>query len=59
MQPQSSTFEKISTNSFLTQIQARIAQLVANRLGTGEVPGTNPSKGENFLGLMITDLHTG
>ena len=26
----------------------RIAQLVAYRLGTGEVPGSNPSKGENF-----------
>ena len=29
-------------------IQARIAQLVSYRLGTGEVPGSNPSKGENF-----------
>ena len=29
-------------------IQARIAQLVAYRLATGEVPGSNPSKGENF-----------
>ena len=29
-------------------IQARIAQLVAYRLGTGKVPGSNPSKGENF-----------
>ena len=29
-------------------IQARIAQLVAYRLGTGEVPGSNPGKGENF-----------
>ena len=28
-------------------IQARIAQLVAYRLGTGEVPGSNPGKGEN------------
>ena len=25
-----------------------IAQLVAYRLGTGEVPGSNPGKGENF-----------
>ena len=29
-------------------IQARIAQLVAYRLGTGVVPGSNPGKGENF-----------
>ena len=29
-------------------IQARIAQLVAYRLGTGEVPVSNPGKGENF-----------
>ena len=29
-------------------IQARIAQLVAYRLGTGEVPGSNPGKGDNF-----------
>ena len=29
-------------------IQARIAQLVAYRLGTGEVPGSHPDKGENF-----------
>ena len=28
--------------------QARIAQLVAYRLETGEVPGSNPGKGENF-----------
>ena len=30
-------------------IQARIAQLVAYRLGTGEVQGSNPRKGENLL----------
>ena len=29
-------------------IQARIAQLVAYRLGTGEILGSNPGKGENF-----------
>ena len=29
-------------------IQARIAQLVAYQLGTGEVSGSNPGKGENF-----------
>ena len=27
---------------------ARIAQLVAYRLGTGEVPGSNTGKGKNF-----------
>ena len=27
---------------------ARIAQMVAYRLGTGEVPGSKPGKGENF-----------
>ena len=27
---------------------ARIAQLVANPLGTREVPGSNPGTGENF-----------
>ena len=35
------------TNVF-TEIQARIAQLVAYQLGTGEVPGSNPGKVENF-----------
>ena len=29
-------------------IQARIAQLIAYRLGTREDPGSNPGKGENF-----------
>ena len=29
-------------------IQASIAQLVAYRLGTGLVQGSNPGKGENF-----------
>ena len=29
-------------------IQARIAQLVAYWLGTREVPGSNPGKGESF-----------
>ena len=29
-------------------IQAWIAQLVAHRLGTREVRGSNPGKGENF-----------
>ena len=35
--------------SFNQNIQARIAQLVAHRLGTWEVPGSNPGKGENFF----------
>ena len=30
------------------QVQASIAQLVACRLGIGEVLGSNPGKGENF-----------
>ena len=34
--------------SFYEAIQARIAQLVAYQLGTGEVPGSNPGKGENY-----------
>ena len=29
-------------------IQARRAHFVAYRLGTGEVPGSNPGKGEHF-----------
>ena len=29
-------------------IQARIAHLVAYRLGTGEILGSNPGKGDNF-----------
>ena len=37
-------------NNILVSIfsQARIAQLVAYWLGTGEVTGSNPGKGENF-----------
>ena len=34
--------------TFLLMIQARIAQLVAYRLGTRKVPGSNPGKGEKF-----------
>ena len=34
--------------NMLVKIQARIAQLVAYRLGTGMVPGSNPGKGDNF-----------
>ena len=33
----------------MTGIQARIAQLVAYWLGTGEVLGSNPGKGEKFF----------
>ena len=32
----------------LLYLQARIAQLVAYPLGTGELLGSNPGKGENF-----------
>ena len=35
-------------------IQARIAQLVAYQLGTGEVRGSNPSKDDNFS-VKISD----
>ena len=35
-------------NQFSVEIQAKIAQLVAYRLGNGEVLGSNPGKGENF-----------
>ena len=41
------SFDRESNNTFFA-IQARMAQLVAYRLGTGEVPGSNPGKGENF-----------
>ena len=39
---------------FFLLIQARIAQLVAFRLGTGEVPGSNPGKGKN-LSMKISN----
>ena len=32
----------------MNEIQARIAQMVAYWLGTRDVPGSNPGKGENF-----------
>ena len=35
------------------EIQARRAQLVAFRLGTREVPGSNPGNGENFSVKII------
>ena len=37
----------------LLAIQARIAQLVAYRLGAGEAPGSNPGKGKNFSVKII------
>ena len=37
-----------ATSQKISHIQARIAQLVAYRLGNGEVPGSNPGKGKNF-----------
>ena len=39
--------------SFLSCFQTRIAQLVAYRLGTGEVPGSNLDKGKNFSVKII------
>ena len=41
-------FKLSSIRYNLGDIQARIAQLVAYRLGTWEVSGSNPGKGENF-----------
>ena len=35
-------------NNYFRKIQDRIAELVAYRLGTGEVLGSNPGKGDNF-----------
>ena len=40
--------EKIERPNFWDEIQAWIAQLVAHRLGTMEVVGSNPGKGEDF-----------
>ena len=37
-----------SALSILIYLHARIAQLVAYQLGTREVKGLNPGKGENF-----------
>ena len=39
-------------------IQARIAQLVAYWLGTGEVLGSNPGKGKNFSMKISNLLHS-
>ena len=49
----SAYFMKLSKSSIDSKIQARIAHLVAHRLGTGEVPGSNPGKGENFSMKII------
>ena len=52
----SDIFAKFQRNITLFYfIQARIAQFVAIRLGTGEVPGSNPGKGENFS-VRISNL---
>ena len=40
----------------LRRIQVRIAQLVADWLGTREVPGSNPGKSENFSVKLVTGL---
>ena len=37
-----------NTLNYPKKIQTRIAQLVAYRLGSGEVLGSNPSNGKNF-----------
>ena len=37
----------------IRSLKARIAQLVAYRLGTGEVADSNPGKGENFSVKII------
>ena len=42
------TFPFLQQNKHVYRIQARIAQLVAYRLGTGEVLGSNLGKGKNF-----------
>ena len=43
---------KANCESFVV-IQGRIAQLVAYPLGTGEVPGLNPGRGEKFSVKII------
>ena len=40
--------KKSKCNTSYLGYQARVAQLEAYRLGTREVPGSNPGKGENF-----------
>ena len=42
------TIKMFMLTSLSSYIQARIAQLVAYRLGAEEVPGSNPGKGENY-----------
>ena len=46
---------KANCESFVV-IQGRIAQLVAYQLGTGEVPGLIPAKGDNFSVKILTAL---
>ena len=48
-------FNNRKLNSY-TGIQARIAPLVAYWLGAGEVPGSNPGKGENFSGKISNKI---
>ena len=45
---QSLNYDNILEMKKIVVIHARIAQLVAYRLCTGVVPGSNPDKGENF-----------
>ena len=42
----SSCLSNSEIKDYLTHVKAQKAQLVAYRLGTGEVPGSNPSKGK-------------
>ena len=50
---QISDFSLYNLPDLVNQIQAWIAQLVAHRLGTIEVMGTNPCKGEDFSKKLI------
>ena len=50
----SDVLKNICTHIERIEIQARIAQLVAYQLGNGEVPGSNPSKGQN-LSMKISN----
>ena len=46
--------------TFCLKDPSQIAQLVAYRLCTGEVPGSNPGKGENFsvkIGNWIVGIY--
>ena len=43
-----SQWDEITQSTFSGTIQAKMAQLVAYRPGTAEVPGSKPGKGKNF-----------